>query len=224
MSAQRGVLDLKVSRICEGFTAADFLDWSTPSAASLAMDALPQQVGFVVSGCGLTHLNGTYWPDAHAEQLDAYSHPYVQENGEGTIEVRLPSEPGTIVSRVQFHETPCVQFHSGDGWWWLSERYGDNDGGGYEVAHSDHYGCESNSPTPPACGWFVNTLARGGGRGKDPPPALASTTRAVPPRKPRDMSCTTGKMSRVAQSRRMLPEETLSADEVCSRLAGRTIL
>jgi len=52
--------------------------------------ALPPVEGFIVSGCGLSAAHGAYWPDPDAEQLEEYSRPYLQENGECTLEAKPP--------------------------------------------------------------------------------------------------------------------------------------
>ena len=103
--------------------------------------------GFVVSGCGESQFNGTYWPDPGAKQHDdSWSRPYKQLRGEGTLEF----------------------FADFGGNWFLTERYGG--------ITRKYYVCQSTSSTPPLSGWEVWRGAGAGKPAvAAPPPSLLPT-------------------------------------------------
>ena len=85
----------------------------------------------VVLDCGVSRLNGDYWPDyAKAAKLRAHlshlANPYRQQGGRGTL----------------------IQYTS-DGTWLLEEDYS-----------RCFYTCEHPRPTPPHHGWDIGTAGK----------------------------------------------------------------
>ena len=94
---------------------------------------------YEVRGAGSAEFNGVYKLDPNAKEKNGYR----MEGSKMTLE-----------------------YHSGDGWWFLTEDYKDG---------TERYFCQSSSSTPPLSDWKVYVAFR---LGKAPAPSLSLVSAA----------------------------------------------